>query len=256
MTNNSTEEAPRRVAIIPARGGSKRIKRKNVRTFWGHPLIAYTIAAANNSAVFERVIVSTDDDEIAQIAVWYGAEVMLRSKELANDTATVSDVAIDLLKQLHQQRYEPHSLCLLMPVCPLRTNQDIREHLNSFESRKRQFQISVVSYRGLYPHWAHIVDSEGIGRPVFTSDLTRPSQSFVTTYCPTGAIWWADGKALANQRTFYGSPLHLEVIDDNRGLDIDTMEDWTLADLLVRGLTDRDKRFPLEPISQDAYLFE
>jgi CMP-N-acetylneuraminic acid synthetase len=241
------------VAIIPARGGSKRIPGKNVRPFFGHPLMAYGIAAAVNSGLFQRVVVSTDDPEIGRVAEWYGAEYLQRPPELATDTAKSIDAVTHALRWLARNSIEPEFLCQLFPNCPLVTSRDVLDHWRLFHESSRSFQISVVTYRCVHPEWAMVQDQQGRGSWLLGSKFLVRSQELSHTFCPTGAVWWARRDALLEQNTFYGDPFYLAEIDGNRGVDIDDREDLTLADLLVRGLTSRDGRSPLEPM-KESYL--
>jgi pseudaminic acid cytidylyltransferase len=240
------------VAIIPARGGSKRLPGKNIRPFFGHPAIAYSIAAAQNSGLFERVIVSTDDPLTGQIAEWYGADYIPRPPELATENAGLVEVSLHALDWLKTEGVEPDALCQLMPNCPLRRGGDIRAHYELFMAEERKFQISVIGYRGVYPHWAMHVEADGRAAWVF-GDYLVPSQSLGMPVCPTGAIWWVRVADFREQRAFYGNPYHIAEMDANRGIDIDRADDWELADLLVRGLRDRDGFSPLEPVQTEPY---
>lgn len=243
-----------RVAIIPARGGSKRIPNKNVRPFFGHPMLAYAVASARNSALFERVVVSTDDPDAGRIAEWYGAEYLHRPPHLATDKADLIGVAEHVLESLAADGFRPAALCQLMPNCPLRRADDVRDQHRLFADQNRLFQISVVTYRGLYPHWAQAPNAAGIGRWLFGRDFSvGRSQDLETVCCPTGAVWWARVPDFLRQRKFYGEPYHLAPMDDNRGIDIDRADDLDLADLLVRGLHARDGVSPLEPIDRSPF---
>jgi CMP-N-acetylneuraminic acid synthetase len=241
------------IAIIPARGGSKRLPGKNVRPFFGHPMLAYSVSAALNSRLFAKVIVSSDDHAIGRIAEWYGATFMLRPPELANDTAQLVDVARHILDVLRSRAIEPEAICQCMPNCPLVRSKDIVDHWRIFNDRERCFQISVIPYRGVYPQWAVTTDEERIGRWLFGERSLVRSQDLSPTFCPTGAIWWARTKEFLEQNAFYGSPFHVRPMDANRGIDIDDEEDLKLAELLVHGLTARDGISPLEPTNRDAY---
>lgn len=230
------------VAVIPARGGSTRVPRKNVLEFFGHPMLAYTVAAARGSRIFDEVLVSTDDAEIADVARAHGAEVVDRPAELALDAVPSSEVVLHAIASVG----EVDAVCQLMPNCPLRTSADVQAHWAAF-SGHGGFQISVVPFRGVYPHWSLERSEDGSGRWYLGEALVR-SQDLAPLVCPTGAIWWADADALRRAQTFYGPGFRLEPIDADRGFDIDTAEDLALADLLVRGLRDRDGRSPLEPV--------
>jgi pseudaminic acid cytidylyltransferase len=243
----------RPIAIIPARGGSKRIPGKNLLPFFGHPMMAYGVAAAVHSGLFQRVFVSSDDHEIGRVAEWYGAEFIERPADLATDTAKSIDAVTHVLRIAADRGIQPACICQVLPNCPLVTSADLIEHWNSFRNAKRSFQISVVNYRCVYPEWAMAADQEGRGRWVWGSEFLKRSQELSGAVCPTGAVWWALRAELLAQNTFYGSPFHLKLIDSNRGVDIDDEEDLKLADLLVRGLTERDGRSPLETM-KESYL--
>jgi pseudaminic acid cytidylyltransferase len=240
------------IAIIPARGGSKRLPGKNVRPFFGHPMLAYSVSAALNSGLFREVIVSSDEPAIGRIAETYGAVFLQRPAELAGDSATLVDVARHVLDVLRNRGIEPESICQCMPNCPLVRSEDILAHWNLFTKEQRRFQISVVPYRGVYPHWAVVSEGERGGRWLFGERYVVRSQELSETFCPTGAIWWARTEDFRQQNAFYGSPFHIAAMDANRGIDIDDEQDLILAELLVRGLTSRDGQSPLEPVHQVA----
>jgi CMP-N-acetylneuraminic acid synthetase len=241
------------IATIPARSGSKRLPGKNVQSFFGHPMLAYSISAALNSELFREVIVSSDDPAIGRIAESYGAVFVLRPAELASDSAQLVDVTRHVLDLLRGRGVEPAAICQCMPNCPLVRSEDIVRHWNFFRENQRRFQISVVPYRGVYPHWAVVSEGEQAGRWLFGDGYRVRSQELVETFCPTGAIWWARTEDFLAQKAFYGSPFHLAPIDANRGIDIDDEQDLKLAELLVRGLTARDGESPLEPVSQVVF---
>ena len=138
------------LAIIPARGGSKRIPKKNIIDFQGKPMIAWTIEAAIKSACFDEILVSTDDDEIAEIAKNYGASVPFLRELNKDDYSNVSDVVISEKNRLNQ-KYD--IIVMLMPNCPIRDEFDISSALNNFIDNKRNFQISSFKYGFMNPHW-------------------------------------------------------------------------------------------------------
>jgi CMP-N-acetylneuraminic acid synthetase len=241
-----------RVAIIPARGGSKRLPGKNVRSFFGHPMLAYAIAAAENTRLFGEIIVSSDDPEIGRIAKWYGARYLERPALLATDEASLVDVALHMLNVLISEGKRPGELCQLMPNCPLRTSKDIVDLHQDFETNARDFQISAIPYRGVYPHWAMVVDERGLGRWAFGQEFLVQSQNLSRTYCPTGATWWVRTEPFQREKSFYGPGFCVAPMPPNEGIDIDTEEDLHLAELLVKGQL-YDGKNPLEPIRQVAF---
>lgn len=220
-----------------------------MRPFFGRPMLTYAVSAALNSGLFREVIVSSDDSSVAHIVEPYGAAFVLRRSELATDSASLVDVARHVLDSLRDRGVLPEALCQCMPNCPLVRSQDIVDLWHQFKRGKHRFQISVVPYRGLYPHWAVASDDRnGDGRWLFGDNNFVRSQELQKAYCPTGAIWWARAKDFLEQNAFYGSPFALAPMDANRGLDIDDEEDLKLAELLVHGLTVRDNASPLEPM--------
>lgn len=216
-------------------------------------MMAYGVSAAINSGLFQKVIVSSDDCEIGRVAGWYGAEFIERPPELATDTAKSIDAVIHVLRTVAERGIQPDCICQVLPNCPLVTSADVIEHWNSFRGGNRLFQISVVNYRCVYPEWALAADKEGRGQWLWGSQFLTRSQELSRAVCPTGAVWWARRAELLAQNTFYGSPFHLKEIDCNRGVDIDDHEDLSLADLLVRGLTERDGRSPLETMKASYF---
>ncbi|MGC1372225.1 MAG: acylneuraminate cytidylyltransferase family protein [Candidatus Sulfotelmatobacter sp.] len=244
------------VAIVPARSGSKRIPQKNTRPFFGRPMLTYAVSAALNSGLFREVVVSSDDPAVAHMVEPYGATFVLRPPELATDSASLVDVARHVLGSLRARCIEPEALCQCMPNCPLVRSRDIVNLWHQFESGNHSFQISVVPYRGLYPHWAVVAGDNNQGRWLFGDNNFVRSQELSKAYCPTGAIWWARAKDFLEQNAFYGSPFALAPMDANRGLDIDDEEDIKLAELLVHGLTVRDNASPLEPMPLRVFAEE
>jgi pseudaminic acid cytidylyltransferase len=223
------------IAIIPARGGSKRIPGKNIRPLSGKPAIAYTIEAARESGLFQHVVVSTDSLDIAEVARQYGAEIpFLRDRDLADDFTPVSLVTSDALFRLDPIGDKFDSVAQLMPCCPLRTAGDVDDSYKQFEKTGSESQISVVRYGWQNPWWAMCHNERGELKAVFEKQMTSRSQDLPELFCPTGAIWWARTEVLRRTKTF-----HLEnrtgwEIPWQRGIDIDTFEDWAMAEVLFR----------------------
>jgi pseudaminic acid cytidylyltransferase len=221
------------IAIIPARGGSKRIPNKNIRPLCGKPIIAHTIAAACESELFDRVVVSTDSPEIAEIARRYGAEVpFMRDQSLADDFSPVSLVTADALCRLDATGDTFHSVAQLMPNCPLRNADDVNDSYRQFASSGAESQISVVRYGWQNPWWAMRRNERLELEPLFREQIAMRSQDQPELFCPTGAIWWAKAEILRQTRTFYSQNRTGWEIPWQRGIDIDTFEDWAMAELL------------------------
>jgi len=225
----------RAIAIIPARGGSKRIPGKNIRVLAGKPMIAYTIMAACNSGLFDRVVVSTDSPEIAEVAHKYNAEVpFLRDHGLADDFTPVSAVTADALTRLDPTGDRFESVAQLMPNCPLRTADDIKDSYQQFRKTAADSQISVVCYGWQNPWWAMRRNERNELKPLFEEQITARSQDLPTLYCPTGVIWWARAETLRVAKTFHTDNRTGWEIPWQRGLDIDTLEDWAMAEVLLK----------------------
>lgn len=219
------------VAIIPARGGSKRVPGKNIIDFMGKPLIAWTIEAALESGLFDKVIVSTDDLKIAQISKEWGAEVPFLRTEKADDNSPVSEATVSTLKQLKENGQEFDVVVQLFAVCPLRNSQDIVNAYNFFIEKQRPFLISCFRYAWMNPWWA--VTLNYFNEPKFIFDTAgQRSQDLPELFSPTGAIWIANVENLINENTFYGEDHIFWEIDWKKAVDIDNYEDIVLAKAL------------------------
>ena len=227
---------PRRlIAVIPARAGSKRVPHKNVRELCGRPILAYTIEAAIEARVFDRVIVTTDSDEVAKLAEAFGAEVpFYRDPALADDHTPVSAATLDALNQVDPNGTMYSCVAQLMVNCPLRTAADIRASLAQFVTTRAQSQISITSFGWFNPWWAVTQDESRHINPLFPPQTNERSQDLPRLYCPTGAIWWITAATLREAGTFHISNRTGWEIDWHRAVDIDTEDDWCMAELLMR----------------------
>lgn len=224
---------PGRLCVIPARGGSKRVPRKNIRLLGGRPLIAYTIDAALQSGVFESVVVSTEDDEIAKVSVHLGAQVPFRrSAVMADDETPVSVVIIDALHHLDPDASRFSSVAQMMPNCPFRTAEDVRASLAHFEATCACLQISVAPFGWANPWWALRQNETGDLKPLFPEALISRSQDLPELFAPTGAIWWARPDVLRAHGSFHAPERKCYSLSWLSGFDIDTEEDLRIADRL------------------------
>lgn len=223
-----------RIAIIPARGGSKRIPQKNIVDFNGKPMIAWSIIAAKQSGLFTRILVSTDDAEIAKVATEYGAEVPFLRQEFADDYSTVSEATAAALKQAMDHWQEEYSVVVqLMANCPLRTSADIECAVAIFEKKKRTSQISCFKYGWMNPWWATKINEKGQPTKLFPEKLNKRSQDLPNLYCPTGAIWISKVDTLLTYNSFY-SPTHVfEPMSLQSAVDIDDYDDLRFAKALL-----------------------
>ncbi len=219
-------------ALIPARGGSKRIPRKNIVDFGGKPLVVSTIEAALESGIFERVVVSTEDEEIKLVAEQY-CFVDRRDHQLASDSATLKDVCLEFIQRHPQFDF----ICLLEADCPLRTADDLKASWHSFLSGGKSMLMSVFRYGTSYPFWAlSDKDEDGNKREgyqfFFSKKYLTKSQHLPMVYCPSGAFKWIDTKRFVESKTLYPDDLDVYVLDWQRALDIDTVDDLITAKMI------------------------
>ena len=230
------------IAIIPARGGSKRVPGKNIRPLAGKPLIAYSIEAALESALFDRVVVSTDSEEIAAVAQSSGAEVpFLRSAEISDDVTPISAVTADALERLDPDGMRYRFVAQLMANCPLRDAEDLVASFKQFSETAADSQISVVRYGWQNPWWAMRRDAGSFALdPLFPREMSTRSQDLPELFCPTGAIWWGETKVIREQRTFHIPGRTGWEMSWQHGVDIDTPEDMAFAEAVLQ--LDRNRK--------------
>ena len=222
------------LAVIPARGGSKRIPRKNVKPLHGKPMIAYTIEAALQSGVFEKVIVSTDDAEIAEVSKHYGAEVpFVREATLADDHTPASLVTLNALEKLDPTVSTYTYVSQLMPNCPLRTAEDIQKSFEQLQQTNADTQLSVNRFGWLNPWWAFKMEKENALSPLFPEAFKIRSQDLATLYALTGALWWARTDVLRKEKTFHTATRTGFELSWQHALDIDDEDDWKMAEVLL-----------------------
>ncbi len=220
----------KRIAIILARGGSKRLVRKNVLNVHGKPMLAWTVEAAVHSEMFDRVVVSTDDSEIAEIGRAYGAEAPFLRDCAADDMATSSEATLAALRQAEEYWGEQYELVSqLMANCPLRHMGDIKAAIESFLHSGAESQISCFRFGWMNPWWAAKLDAQGRPDYVFPEARTARSQDLPHLYCPSGAIWVARTESLKAQRTFYTADHLLHPMSWMSAMDIDDEEDLQMA---------------------------
>lgn len=223
------------VAVIPARGGSKRIPKKNIIPFHGKPMVAWTIQAALETGVFDRVIVSTDDTEIADISRAFGASVPFLRTRHTDDHSMVSEVTAGVLEQLKSDLNEEfETVVQLMPNCPLRSTEDILNALDNFKRRKPSSQISCFKFGWMNPWWAAEVDAEGRPSVLFKEALKKRSQDMPALYCPTGAVWIAMADVLVREKNFYAAGHRYFPMEWENAVDIDDYEDLRMAEVLFK----------------------
>lgn len=223
------------IAIIPARGGSKRIPRKNIIEFCGKPMIAYAITAAKESGLFEHVVVSTDDEEITEIANAWGAETpFVRPVELANDyTATVPVIA-HAIEACHNLGWKFDQVCCIYPGVPFIQINDLNDALASMNNSKADYCFPVTEYPSAIQRALKLL-SNGRTKPFYPEfEITR-MQDLELAYYDAGQFYWGKTEAWLTNPTIHSNGWGYP-IPNWRVVDIDTPEDWQRAELIYGAL--------------------
>ncbi len=221
----------KKIAIIPARSGSKGLKDKNIIDLCGKPLIAYSIEAALQTGAFDRVIVSTDSEHYADIAREYGAEVMMRGEKLSDDKATTFMVLEDILKN---RLTEPIDyFVLLQPTSPLRNSKHIKEAVTKFESKYNDFDFLVSMKESEHAKVLvnPIDDDESL--KYFDTDFSNYRRQGYKDYSPNGAIFIAKPDAYLEQKHFFGAKSIAYIMTTIDSVDIDNAIDLSLAKCIM-----------------------
>ena len=213
----------RNIAIIPARGGSKRLPRKNILPINNQPLISYPIKAALECGLFEEVIVSTEDDEISNIAARYGAKVVSRPAKLAQDRSTVVDVCSHLLG-LAEYAAVDNFCCLYATAFQVKPNDLIDSFLLLNEAPKADYVMGVSSYN--YHPVQALVTKDGFLQSMWSEYNQMQSQQYPEMVVSNGTLYWARVDSFRHDKTFYGAKLKGYLL---HSIDIDTQEDYELA---------------------------
>jgi pseudaminic acid cytidylyltransferase len=231
-----------KIAIITARGGSKRILRKNIKNFLGKPIIAYSIETAFNSHLFDEVMVSTDDVEIAEIAKSYGAKVpFMRSRDNSDDFSTTADVISEVLDNYRKNSSENFDYaCCIYPTAPFITVESLRQGFNLLKSTNAVTAFPVQKFS--YPIQRSLkINNNGFAEMNSPENLTKRSQDLEEAYHDAGQFYWLkvkefglDKKLLTTQTAVFELP-SLEVQD------IDTQQDWDIAEFKYQYLKSLQK---------------
>ncbi|KFZ31356.1 NeuA [Pseudidiomarina salinarum] len=221
-----------RIAVIPARGGSKRIPRKNIRMFSGKPMIAWSIKAAIESQCFDEIIVSTDDDEIAETARKYGAVVpFMRPKELADDYASTVQVVKHALEWYESTGNKVDQLCCIYATAPFVDAKDISAGLELLIQEDADYAISITSFPFPIQRALTVSDSNRLNMFQPEHALTR-SQDLEEAWHDVGQFYWGKRSAWREEKPFFTAASIGIPIPRYRAQDIDTEEDWVMAERL------------------------
>jgi len=221
------------VAIIPARGGSKRIDRKNIKYFCGKPIIAYSIETAISSNIFDKVIVSTDDKEIAETAKDYGAEVpFVRPSNLSDDYTATNAVIIHAINWLLDQGYRLNSVCCIYATAPFIQKDDLIKARKVFLTNKWEFVFSATSF--VYPIQRAFMKLETDGIEMFQPEhFQTRSQDLPTAYHDAGQFYFGRTEAWLENIITFSEKSTIVTIPPYRAVDIDYEEDWIRAELIM-----------------------
>lgn len=229
-----------KIAVIPARGGSKRIPRKNIRDFFGKPMIAHSIAKARECKLFDRVIVSTDSEEIAEVAISFGAEVpFIRPADLSGDYIGTTPVIAHAINQLVAAGEALISaVCCIYPTAPFIQCEDLEKGLRELLSGKWQYVFSAVSYP--FPIFRSFKKNDaGKIEMVFPEHFQTRSQDLPETFHDAGQFYWGIPEAWQANAMIFGPNSEIIQIPSWRSQDVDTIEDWVRAEKIMETITNK-----------------
>ncbi|MBQ9936663.1 MAG: pseudaminic acid cytidylyltransferase [Lachnospiraceae bacterium] len=229
------------IAIITARGGSKRIPKKNIKEFCGKPIIAYSIEAAIDSGMFDEVMVSTDSEEIASIAKQYGAKVpFMRSKKTSDDFATTADVLMEVLQEYEKNGERFSYMCCIYPTAPFVTGEKLTKAMNEIKEQDAVMAIPVVAF-SYPPQRCYVLDDNGNIEYKYKQYAQTRSQDLEKQYHDAGQFYVYNiekflelgGKIVENVRPIFVSELEVQ--------DIDNEDDWKIAELKFNAMQEKNK---------------
>lgn len=224
------------LCLIPARGGSKGVPRKNIKLLGGKPLIQYTIDPAKDAGLFDEIMVSTDDKEIAAVAEYLGAVSRLRPRHLATDKSPTIDTVVHVLEEYREIGREFDAVCLLQPTNPMRTSQMIHACIEKF---RRELPDSLISMRKVphefNPHWTFKVGADGFLKIATGEDNIIPRrQELPDAYYRDGSVYLTRASVILEENSLYGNRISFLDVTEERYLNIDTLDDWKEAEKVMR----------------------
>lgn len=221
------------VAVITARGGSKRIPRKNIKDFLGKPILLYSIEAALQSGIFDEVMVSTEDEEIAQLAQSAGAKVpFMRSKDTSDDFATTADVVMEVLDSYKKLGREFEYVCCIYPTAPFVTAEKLQEAMRRLEEQQADGVLPVVRFS--FPPQRAVIMSDGYMQFKWPEHMLSRSQDLEPFYHDAGQFYFLSVESFAAQKKMVMEKTVAYEMPDMEVQDIDTEEDWTVAEVKYR----------------------
>jgi CMP-N-acetylneuraminic acid synthetase len=227
------------LGIIPARGGSKGVPKKNIKLLGGKPLVAYTIAAAKNAKGLTQLILSSDSDEIIKTARDYGLEVPFkRPSNLATDESPTILTITHALHYFKEKGVEFDAVCLLQVTNPFRTSELIDKAITQFEKAQTDSLVSVLEVPHQYnPHWVFEKNPKGnLEISTGESEIISRRQDLPVSYYRDGAVYLTKTEVILNQKSLYGKSIAYILSDKETHVNIDTMEDWKKAETIVMSM--------------------
>ena len=228
------------LAIITARGGSKRIPKKNIKEFCGKPIIAYSIEAALTSGIFDEVMVSTDSEEIADIAIKYGAKVpFMRSENNSNDFATTNDVLREVVNDYNERQGKVFDfVCCLYPTAPFVTANKLKETFDILKVSKVDQVVPVVRF-SFPPQRCFVINEEGDMKYKWPENQSKRSQDLEPYYHDAGQFYFYDAKVFYESKAPVDLKIKAYILSDLEVQDIDNMEDWQIAEIKYKLMQQR-----------------
>lgn len=221
----------RNLAIITARGGSKRIPRKNIKDFLGKPIIAYSIEAAIKSEIFDEVMVSTDDDEIANIAKQYGAKVpFMRSAKTSDDYATTNDVIFEVVNSYQKLGENFDYLCCMYPTAPFVNDTILKEAYNKIKTNKYDLVLPIVPFS--FPVQRSFIKNEsGAIEYSQPENINKRSQDLPNHFHDVGQFYFVGVESYLQRKSLVGKNMYGIEIEELQAQDIDNETDWKIAEI-------------------------
>ncbi|MGN0513840.1 MAG: pseudaminic acid cytidylyltransferase [Lachnospiraceae bacterium] len=230
-----------RLAMITARGGSKRIPKKNIKDFCGKPIIAYSIEAALESGIFDEVMVSTDSEEIAEIARQYGANIpFMRSTKTASDYATSADVMMEVIDNYKKLGMEFDSFVCIYPTAPFITGKKLKEAVNILEEQQKYEVIPVVGY-SYPPQRGYVINMCNDIEMKYPEFRSVRSQDLEKIYHDAGQFYCLNTRAFLEKKGIVDEKIAPYIVSEMEVQDIDNYDDWKIAELKYQLLCNVEK---------------
>ncbi|MBS3055944.1 MAG: acylneuraminate cytidylyltransferase family protein [Candidatus Aenigmarchaeota archaeon] len=221
------------LGIIPARGGSKGVIRKNLKLLAGKPLITYTIEAAKKSRLLDRFVVSTEDKEIAEVSRMNGVEVINRPVELASDHTPTEPVLQHVVKELEKKGFKTDIIVTLQPTSPLRKPEDI-DMVIEYLIKSDSDSVITISNVDYHPWWMRKLEGDKILPFIKLENEPKRRQDLPKVYKENGAVFVTKRDVLMNQNSIYGNNVKGIIMDEIRSIDIDTEKDFIIAETILK----------------------